>query len=82
MCLAVPMRVTEVSDTGIARCQVGESGTYVTTSVALLPEPPVPGEYVIVHAGFALRKLDPAEAEETLSLLREMLAAAKPEDWG
>ena len=43
MCLAVPMRVTEVSDTGIARCQVGESGTYVTTSVALLPEPPVPG---------------------------------------
>jgi hydrogenase expression/formation protein HypC len=76
------MRVTEVSDTGIARCQVGESGTYVTTSVALLPAPPVPGEYVIVHAGFALRKLDPAEAEETLSLLREMLAAAKPEDWG
>ena len=81
MCLAVPMRVTEVSEDGIARCQVGEGETYVTTSVALLPEPPVPGEYVIVHAGFALRKLDPADAEETLKLLREMLAAAKPSDW-
>ena len=31
MCLAVPMRVTEVSADGIARCQVGESDTYVTT---------------------------------------------------
>lgn len=81
MCLAVPMKVTEISEDGMARCQVGESQTYVTTSVALLPEPPVPGEYVIVHAGFALRKLEPADAEETLKLLREILAAAKPGDW-
>lgn len=81
MCLAVPMRVSEVSEDGIATCQVGESATYVTTSVALLAEPPEPGDYVIVHAGFALRKLDPADAEETLKLLREMLAAAKPGDW-
>ena len=81
MCLAVPMKVTEVSEDGIARCQVGESETYVTTSTALLAEPPLPGEYVIVHAGFALRKLEPADAEETLQLLREILAAAKPGDW-
>jgi hydrogenase expression/formation protein HypC len=74
------MRVTEVSGEGSARCQVGESGTSVTVSVALLPEAPVPGEYVIVHAGFALRKLNPADAEETLSLLRQMLAAAESED--
>jgi len=82
MCLAVPMKVAEVSELGIARCQVGESETYVTTSVALLPEPPVPGEYVIVHAGFALRKLEPADAEETLKLLREVLAAGRQEHWG
>ena len=82
MCLAVPMQVTEVSEDGIAKCKVGESETYVTASVALLPEPPKPGEYVIVHAGFALRKLEPADAEETLSLLREVLACARPEDWG
>ena len=82
MCLAVPMKVSEVSQDGIARCQVGEGETYVTASVALLPEPPEPGEYIIVHAGFALRKLDPADAEETLKLLREVLEHARPEDWG
>lgn len=82
MCLAVPMKVTEVSEFGIARCQVGESETYVTASVALLAEPPAPGEYVIVHAGFALRKLEPADAEETLKLLREVLAAGHAEHWG
>ena len=82
MCLAVPMKVSEVSADGIARCQVGEGETYVTASVALLPEPPEPGEYIIVHAGFALRKLEPADAEETLKLLREILEHARPEDWG
>lgn len=81
MCLAVPMKVTEVSEDGMARCQVGEGNTFVTTSTALLAEPPKPGEYVIVHAGFALRTLEPEDAEETLKLLREMLAAAKPGDW-
>ena len=75
------MQVAEVSADGIARCRVGESDTYVTTSTALLPEPPKPGEYVIVHAGFALRTLEPADAEETLKLLREILAASKAEDW-
>ena len=82
MCRAVPMKVSEVSPDGIARCQVGEGETYVTASVALLPEPPEPGEYIIVHAGFALRKLEPADAEETLKLLREILEHARPEDWG
>jgi len=36
------------------------------------------GDYVIVHAGFALQKLNQEEAEETLSLLREMLAHETP----
>ena len=74
MCLAVPMKVTEVSEDGMAKCRVGEGDTFVTASVALLSEPPAPGEYVIVHAGFALRKLEPADAEETLRLLRDMIA--------
>ena len=76
MCLAVPMRITEASADGVARCRIGESESYVTVSTALLEESPLPGDYVIVHAGFALRRLDPADAEETLRLLREMLAAA------
>lgn len=81
MCLAVPMRVEEVTEAGIARCRVGEGETFITASVALLEEPPAIGDYVIVHAGFALRRLDAADAEDTLRLLREMLACAKPEDW-
>jgi hydrogenase expression/formation protein HypC len=76
------MKVSEVSPDGMARCRVGEGQTYVTASVALLPTPPAPGEYVIVHAGFALRTLDAADAEETLRLLREILEHARPEDWG
>jgi hydrogenase expression/formation protein HypC len=75
------MKVSEVGADGMARCRVGEGETYVTASVALLPEPPQAGDYVIVHAGFALRTLDPADAEETLKLLRELLAQARPEDW-
>ena len=82
MCLAVPMKVSEVSADGIARCQVGEGQTFVTASVALLAEPPEPGDYIIVQAGFALRKLEPEDAEETLRLLREILEHARPEDWG
>lgn len=79
MCLAVPMQVVEASEDGIIRCRVGEGETFVTASAALLPEPPKPGEYVIVHAGFALRTLEPADAEETLRLLREMVALAQAE---
>lgn len=73
------MKVTEVSEDGLAKCRIGESETYVTASVALLEERPKPGDYVIVHAGFALRKLEPEDAEETLRLLREMIACVEEE---
>ncbi len=81
MCLAVPMKISEISEDGIAKCQVGESATYVTASAALLPEPPKVGDYIIVHAGFALRTLEPEDAEETLKLLREIAELARPEDF-
>ncbi|MDR1490500.1 MAG: HypC/HybG/HupF family hydrogenase formation chaperone [Desulfovibrio sp.] len=75
MCLAVPVKVLELSGNGAARCRVGEGDTFVTASLALLEEDPKPGEYLIVHAGFALRKLDPEDAEETIRLLRAMIEA-------
>ena len=49
--------------------------TRLQISTTLLPEPPAIGDYVITHAGFAIRRMDLAEAEETLELLREMAAA-------
>ena len=50
--------------------------------LARTDQAPEPGDYIIVHAGFALRKLEPEDAEETLRLLREILEHARPEDWG
>ena len=82
MCLAVPMQVTEVQDDVLARCRVGEGDTFVTASTMLLSEPLSAGDYIIVHAGFALRKIEPEEAEETLRLLREIAVAGEVQEWG
>ena len=51
--------------------------TRLQVSTVLLPEPPQVGDYLITHAGFAIRRMDLAEAEETLSLLREMAAVVR-----
>lgn len=75
MCLAIPARIEELQGEGMARVRVGESQTFLTASVMLLPDPPQVGDYVIVHAGFALHTLTPKEAEESLSALRELAQA-------
>ena len=73
MCLAIPAEVVEVqADNNMAKCRVCQSETYIETSTMLLESPAEIGDYVIVHAGFALRKLDFDEAQETLRLLRQM----------
>lgn len=72
MCLAVPMLIKEIEN-GTAACQVGDSQTFVKASLALLDGKVGPGDYIIVHAGFALRKLEEADAIDTLKLLREMV---------
>lgn len=79
MCVAVPMRVEELLEAGMLRCRMGEGGTFVLVSDALLDGGAVPGDYVIAHAGFALRKLEPEDAQETLRLLREMAGLAEAE---
>ncbi|MBQ9407053.1 MAG: HypC/HybG/HupF family hydrogenase formation chaperone [Desulfovibrio sp.] len=76
MCLAIPARIEELQEADMARVRVGNSNTFLTASVMLLPEPPKVGDYVIVHAGFALHTLPPKEAEESLKALREFAEAA------
>jgi hydrogenase expression/formation protein HypC len=71
------MQITEITDDFLARCQTGEGSASITASLLLLPDPPLVGDYVIVHAGFALRILTPEEAEETLSLLRQIAAGGE-----
>ncbi len=68
MCLAVPMRLIEVDDArGVAT--LGEVSQAVNLS--LIEEPRV-GEYVIVHAGFAIEKLDVEEARQRIAFFRAL----------
>ena len=69
MCLAVPSRIVAVKD---QMATVDVAGVHREISLLLLPEAATPGDYVLVHAGFAIHKIDQAAAAETLNLLREM----------
>ena len=69
MCLAIPARVVELPDPGIALVDVG--GVRKRISLALV-DGVTCGDYVIVHVGYALTRLDPDEAQRTL----QMFAAA------
>ena len=74
MCLGVPMKVlSRDGDTIVAEVD----GVRKEASVMLLNEEVAVGDYVIVHAGFAISRLDAAYAEETLRMMREVFA---PED--
>jgi hydrogenase expression/formation protein HypC len=72
MCLAIPVKVVELGagDTAI----VDLAGVRKEISLALLSDVQV-GDYVILHVGYALSKLDPEEAEKTLALFAEMTEA-------
>ena len=69
MCLAIPARVAELLDDGSALVDVG--GVRKEVSLALMDGVAV-GDYVIVHVGYAINRLDPEEAEKTLQLFAEI----------
>ncbi len=73
MCLGIPARVVLIDDA----CQgkVDYIGTMVKTNFSLLENVKV-GDWVIVHAGFAIARLDEEEARETLDLLRQLAKQA------
>ena len=74
MCLAVPVRVAEVLPDGNAVVEVG--GVRSRVSLSLVDGVGV-GDYVIVHAGFAINRLDVAEAEKSLALFAEIAATLR-----
>jgi hydrogenase expression/formation protein HypC len=67
MCLAVPGKIVEIAD-GAARVDFG--GVQREAGLDALPDAAV-GDYVLVHAGYAIARLDEDEALETIRLLRE-----------
>jgi len=72
MCLALPVKVVEVGPGDSAVVDLG--GVRKEISLALLDGVQV-GDYVILHVGYALSKLDPEEAERTLALFSELDAS-------
>jgi hydrogenase expression/formation protein HypC len=78
MCLSIPMKLVELEElTGIAEID----GVRREVSLMLLPDPPQLGDWMLVHAGYAISRVDESEARETLGLLRQA-ADAGVLDWG
>ena len=72
MCLGIPGRITEVTENPLLRMgTVDFGGVSREVCLAYVPEAE-PGDYVIVHVGFAIGQLDEDEAKATLALLQEM----------
>ncbi len=74
MCLAIPGKVLSVED-DLASVEVGSVEQEVRLDT--IAEEVDEGDYLLVHTGFAIQKLSPEEAEETLSLFDELIEAEK-----
>ena len=76
MCLAIPSKIVKIEN-GMGTIDV--DGVQRTASLLLLEDASV-GDYVIVHAGFALHKIDEADAMESLRILKEAAAFAEKKE--
>ena len=78
MCLGIPAQIVEDIDRegGLAKAEI--SGVRRSVSIALCPEAEV-GDWVLVHVGFALSRIDEEQARETLELLEQMGEAYEQE---
>ena len=76
MCIAVPGKIISIDEINMAIIDYG--GTTKSASLDLLPEAKV-GDYVLVHAGFAINRLDEEEAAETLKLFHQYMGLIEDE---
>ncbi|GBD08466.1 Hydrogenase isoenzymes formation protein HypC [Candidatus Thermoflexus japonica] len=74
MCLGVPGKVVEVND---MTALVDFWGVRKPVMLHTVDEPVTPGDYVLVHVGFAIRRIPPEEVEETLAFYEALLRAAE-----
>ncbi len=78
MCLGIPGQIVEKTDAARSRAQVDVEGARHEISLAMLaldgPDQVCVGDWVIVHLGFAMNKIDPAEAAEMLGERRALIA--------
>jgi hydrogenase expression/formation protein HypC len=78
VCLAIPGQIVAVVDESNGLAEVDVVGVRRTVNVGLLDHAG-PGDWVLIHVGFALSRIDEAEAEATLLLLQEMGAEYEQE---
>ena len=79
MCLAIPGRVVEIADATNHLARVDVAGVRRNVNVGLLDGGVGAGDWVLIHVGFALSKVDEDEARATLALLQQMGAAYEQE---
>ncbi|MGD0885662.1 MAG: HypC/HybG/HupF family hydrogenase formation chaperone [Thermodesulfovibrionales bacterium] len=70
MCLAVPSRIVSIND---LMATIDVCGAQREISLMLLPDEVQVGDFVIVHAGFAIQRIDPEAGNEALRLIRELI---------
>jgi hydrogenase expression/formation protein HypC len=76
MCLAVPAKIVELEESS-GQGTASYMGSEVKANFSLVPQARR-GDWVIIHAGFAISVLDEEEAQETLRLFKELAAAERP----
>lgn len=76
MCLGIPGQIVEIHDAALLRAKVDVEGVRREVSVALIglggPDGAQVGDWVLVHVGFAMAKIEEAEARETLDALKAL----------
>ena len=72
MCIGIPCQIIEIHDQ-IATVEIGGTQREVRLDLLIDESEAHVGNFVIVHAGFAIQKIDAQQAEETLELLKEMM---------
>ena len=78
MCLSIPSKVVEIDEDNIAT--VDTMGITRQVSLDLIADEVAIGDYILIHVGFAMNKIDKDEAEQSLSVYREMLEAMEEEE--
>ena len=79
MCLAIPSKVLKITEDNMA--EVDTLGVKRVVSLDLMPEPVGVGDYVLIHAGYAMGKIDEKEALESIEVYKQLAEAAMEEDY-
>ena len=78
MCLSIPSKIVEIDEDNMAT--VDTMGIKRMISLDLMPDVVTIGDYILIHVGFAMNKIDEAEALQSLEVYREMLEAMEEEE--